>query len=202
METLATLVPVVDALLALSPEEIGPLLIRIARQDQERGMFHPNNLANLTTDSYRSTRAREVATVVSEGWEWLRGNGFIVPAPGTNGSHGWMVFGRRAESLAASDEILAGFRAAASFPKSLLHRSFAEKVWLKLARGEFADAVFDAFKAVEEAVRLAGNYSLNDFGVDLMRKAFHKLNGPLTDLSQPEPEREALAHLFAGAIGF
>ena len=33
-----------------------------------------------------------------------------------------------------------------------------------------------------------------------MRKAFGK-NGPLSDQEQPEAEREALAHLFAGAIG-
>ena len=34
-----------------------------------------------------------------------------------------------------------------------------------------------------------------------MRKAFDKNDGPLTDMNQPEAEREALAHLFAGAIG-
>jgi hypothetical protein len=34
-----------------------------------------------------------------------------------------------------------------------------------------------------------------------MRKAFDKATGPLSDPQQPEAEREALAHLFAGAIG-
>jgi hypothetical protein len=34
-----------------------------------------------------------------------------------------------------------------------------------------------------------------------MRKAFDIKNGPLTDMTQPEAKREALAHLFAGAIG-
>jgi hypothetical protein len=34
-----------------------------------------------------------------------------------------------------------------------------------------------------------------------MRKAFDKITGPLADATQPEGEREALAHLFAGAIG-
>jgi uncharacterized protein (TIGR02391 family) len=90
---------------------------------------------------------------------------------------------------------------AAAFPKVLLHPSIAEKVWLELARGDFADAVFAAFRAVEESVRTAGGYALTDIGTDLMRKAFHKHDGPLTDRAQPEAEREALAHLFAGAIG-
>jgi hypothetical protein len=34
-----------------------------------------------------------------------------------------------------------------------------------------------------------------------MGKAFDKDTGPLTDKTQPEAERDALAHLFAGAIG-
>ena len=34
-----------------------------------------------------------------------------------------------------------------------------------------------------------------------MRKAFDKATGTLSDMQQPESEREALAHLFAGAIG-
>jgi len=34
-----------------------------------------------------------------------------------------------------------------------------------------------------------------------MRKAFHSENGPLRDPSLPKGERDAMAHLFAGAIG-
>lgn len=34
-----------------------------------------------------------------------------------------------------------------------------------------------------------------------MRRAFDKMNGPLSTMDDPEAEREALAHLFAGAIG-
>jgi hypothetical protein len=92
------------------------------------------------------------------------------------------------------------FRQSISFPKSLLHPSIAEKVWLTLARGDLDDAVFAAFKAVEIAVREAGKFAATDIGVPLMRKAFDTNTGPLTDQTQPEAEREALAHLFAGAI--
>jgi hypothetical protein len=34
-----------------------------------------------------------------------------------------------------------------------------------------------------------------------MRKAFDPKGGPLADLNQEKGEREALAHMFAGAIG-
>ena len=42
---------------------------------------------------------------------------------------------------------------------------------------------------------------IDDYGTDLMRKAFHERTGPLTDQSLPKAEREGFAHLFAGAIG-
>jgi uncharacterized protein (TIGR02391 family) len=68
-------------------------------------------------------------------------------------------------------------------------------------RDELDEAVFAAFKAVEIAVRTAGGYGATDIGVPLMRRAFDSKQEPLTDQNQTEAEREALCHLFAGAIG-
>jgi uncharacterized protein (TIGR02391 family) len=68
-------------------------------------------------------------------------------------------------------------------------------------RGDLDEAVFKGFKAVEVAVRAPGGYSDKDIGVELMRKAFHPDTGPLRRSSDPAAEREALSHLFAGAIG-
>jgi uncharacterized protein (TIGR02391 family) len=92
-------------------------------------------------------------------------------------------------------------KAANAFPKALLHPTIATKVFGSLLRRELDEAVLAAFKAVEVAVRDAGGYDATDIGVKLMRKAFDVKNGKLTDLNQPEAEREALQHLFAGAIG-
>jgi|SRR5579863_7820928 len=92
-------------------------------------------------------------------------------------------------------------RAANAFPKALFHPTIADQVWSALMRGDLDDAVFKAFKAVEVEVRAAGGYAVTDVGIDLMRKAFNPKNGPLTRLSDPAAEREALMHLFAGAIG-
>ena len=63
-------------------------------------------------------------------------------------------------------------------------------------------AVFQAFREVEVIVRAAANLSADHVGVPLMRTAFDKKTGPLTDMALPEGEREAIAHLFAGAIGY
>jgi hypothetical protein len=46
-----------------------------------------------------------------------------------------------------------------------------------------------------------GGYPPEDIGVPLMRKAFAAGSGPLADHKAPLAEQEALAHLFAGAIG-
>jgi uncharacterized protein (TIGR02391 family) len=96
---------------------------------------------------------------------------------------------------------LAAYRKANLLPKTLLHPTIAVKVHAAFLRGEYDTAVFQAFREVEIAVRLAGRFSANGLGVDLMDKAFHKTNGPLTDQSVPESKREATRLFVRGAIG-
>jgi len=75
---------------------------------------------------------------------------------------------RRGAAIADKQDFLR-FREAAVFLKTLLYPSIADKVWLALACGDLDDAVFAAFKAVEEAVRSAGGFAPTDIGVPLMR---------------------------------
>jgi len=149
---------------------------------------------------YPGGRESEIEVALGEAWGWLEINLLVVPAPGVNGSHGWRVLSRRGKALLQNGKF-DEFRHAAEFPKALLHPLIADKVWLDLARGDLADAVFFAFRTVEEQVRAAGGYKNSDFGMSLIRKAFDKMTGPLSDQTQEEAEREALGHLFAGAIG-
>jgi len=86
--------------------------------------------------------------------------------------------------------------------QQLIHPVIAQKVWSNFLRGEYDTAVFQSFKEVEVAVRRAGNFSVGDIGVSLMRKAFDPETGPLSELDSLLSERESLSHLFAGAIGF
>ena len=87
-------------------------------------------------------------------------------------------------------------------PEHELHPMIPQNVWLSISHGAYSSAVFEAFKQVEIAVREAGNYVEADHGVPLMREAFQKDTGNLTDINQPLAEQEALGHLFAGAIGY
>jgi uncharacterized protein (TIGR02391 family) len=124
----------------------------------------------------------------------------LIPDPGANGNNGWVRFSRRAKGL-LNQGAFDDYARSVAFPKSLLHPVIAEGVWLDLVRGDLETAVFKAFKAVEIAVREVGHFDATDIGTVLMRKAFDRVQGPLSNQQQPEGEREALAHLFAGAIG-
>lgn len=86
-------------------------------------------------------------------------------------------------------------------PSLLFHPLIIEKAWPSIKRNEFDISVFLAFKAVEIRVREVGGYPPELIGTALMRKAFDTDSGSLTNKDLPKAEREAVSHLFAGAIG-
>jgi len=209
METLLTFYPNVDDLLQTSPEDLAPVLLKFARAAIQNGMFHPDTVNRAATGTlfpsptaakYPFHEQQQVDALLSQTWGWIERNDLITPAADINGRNGFKVFTQRGERTSSAADFVR-LKEAAAFPKSLIHPLIADKVWRALMRNDLDEAVFAAFKAVEESVRLAGGFASSDIGVPLMRKAFDKATGPLSDPSQPEPERDALAHLFAGAIG-
>jgi uncharacterized protein (TIGR02391 family) len=205
--SLASMIPDVDVLLALPPKELAFYVLQAARQSMGgNGLMHPQSLDNEIqgtagrSDPYPRQRAPEIQTAVIEAWQWLENQLYIVKAPGINGQNGWRALGRRAKGMDTADQFRA-FQLGQTFPKNLLHPVIAERCWIHVMRGEFEAAVFFAFKAVEVAVREAGSFQDTDIGRALMFKAFNPTNGPLTKDTDPESERDALMHLFAGAIG-
>jgi hypothetical protein len=68
-------------------------------------------------------------------------------------------------------------------------------------RGQYDTAVFQSFKEVEVAVRAAGGFTAADYGVPLMKRAFHIEMGSLRDANAQESERQAPSDLFPGPIG-
>jgi uncharacterized protein (TIGR02391 family) len=207
MTTLTSLIPDVDVLLSLAPEELAEVLLRLANDHkQQSGLTHLQTLMaqidspHGTSIGYPQNRRSEIELALAESWNWLLVHGLIIPEPGLNGTNGFMLLSRRAKKLLASNSFR-NYALSVAFPKSLLHPSIADAVWLDLARGDLETAVFKAFRAVEIAVREAGRFSDTEVGTTLMRKAFDKTSGSLSDQRQPEVERESLAHLFAGSIG-
>jgi uncharacterized protein (TIGR02391 family) len=195
-------IPDAQVLLSLAPEELALQLLNALgpiRTNINQGYINRSEISRFAGEYQH--RQDEIEIAITEAWRWLEIHMFIVPAPGTNGQNGWFVHGRRGRAALEHPEQFVAYSQAAAFPRELLHPSIAERVWAALARGDYADAVFLSFRTVEESVREAGKYADTDIGVDLVRKAFDPVKGPLTKMSDPKPEREALAHLFAGAIG-
>jgi uncharacterized protein (TIGR02391 family) len=209
MRSLNARIPDVQIMIALAPEELGLQVLQVLDVIKDSGgQFHPNNVrGNLlgfvsrpTSDgqAYPDQFEGEANLALAEAFSWLESTGLIVPRPGD--TNGWRVLSRRARRL-IDEGNFDQFRTSLDFPKSLLHPRIADAVWLALARGELDLAVFVAFRAVEESARRAGGFADTDVGTDLMRRAFDASKGPLTNAQDPAAEREALAHLFAGAIG-
>jgi uncharacterized protein (TIGR02391 family) len=206
MATLTSLIPDVDVLVALAPEELAEVVLRLAAELRQNNLVHIQSIAsqidgNLRTNNgYPQNRKKDAELALAEAWNYLVVHGLLIPEPGINGTNGHMLLSRRAQNILSSNSFKTYARSVA-FPKTLLHPSIADDVWLDIVRGDIETAVFKAFRAVEIAVREVGHFSAADIGTVLMRKAFDKTTGPLSDQRQPEAEREALAHLFAGAIG-
>jgi len=201
MTTLYEILPDANAILSLEPEELAGLAIELLNSSGSNSpsRLHPTSFTSPDTLGAFTPPIREqVALVLAEGWHWLVQEGFIAPRPGD--TYGWHFITRRGLKVRNRAD-LAAYANAVVLPRKLLHPTIASACWSAFLRGEYDTAVFQAYREVEVAVRAAGNYSANDYGADLARRAFDPKSGPLTDLQKPPAEREALAHMVAGALG-
>ena len=146
---------------------------------------------------YPEGKRREVELATCEALAYLEFNGLIV-RDSMNPQH--FRISRRGKKIIQQGGTTE-YRSTKALPKELLHPSFISRIWPSFLRGDHDTAVFQAFRDVEVAVRNAGSFSGELVGVNLMRQAFKPDGGPLTDMEALIAEREALASLFAGAIG-
>jgi len=200
-KTIYSITPEPEALLALEPEELAGVVLEYLNSldHMDSGQLNRYNFSlPYTVQDYPDVYRNRISEALMEAWVWLEHEGLLAPQPGTQGE--WVFITRRGKRLKDASDLEA-FRKSNMLPKQLLHPVIAQKVWSLFLRGEYETAIFQAFKEIEIAVREAGNYKQSDIGVQLMRKAFDKVNGPLADMTLPEAERGALSHLFAGAIG-
>lgn len=199
--SLFSLVPDPEVLLALEPEELAGVVLQYLNSLPE-GDQSELNRCNFglphTVQQYPSEYRDRLCFALMEAWVWLEREGFLAPRPGSQGD--WVFLTRRGKQLTTAED-LKKYRRGNLLPRRLLHSSLARKVWASFLRGDYDTAVFQGFKEVEVRVREAGGFADTDIGVELMRKAFAPKKGPLSDLVAPKAEQEALAHLFAGAVG-
>ena len=200
MPSLQEIVPDVEILLDLPPEELGWALLQDLR-DESDGLRPESFVGALFQhhQAYPRQHQQAVTRAIMEAWAWLGREGLIVEDYSPAGPREYFVT-RRGREI-ASDEDFEAYRQARLLPRDLLHPRIAQQCWQTFMSGDYVTAVFKAFKEVEIAVRDAANLSDQDIGVSLMRRAFKPETGVLRDDSFPFAEREALMHLFAGAIG-
>ncbi len=188
-----------DLLLELEPEELGGCILAHANAASfvecekilHKGFRHLLDLGDVPIDI-----REDVIVALSEAWLWLEREGLVAAKVHASG----FTITRRGKRLRSQVDA-AAYVASRVLPRSLLHPRLVQRVWSSVVRGDYETAIFQAFREVEIAVREAAAFQSTEVGVALMRKAFDKNSGPLTLQTEPEAEREALAHLFAGAIG-
>lgn len=183
-----------DVLLALLPSQLAePLLawFRWHLTANPNGVHRPNFLRQMS-----SSRSVDVGRALAEAWSWLDTHGLIVCR--ADDDTACVFVEARAGLKIDTETAFAAFRAATVMPRDLLHQAIVDRAWANYLTGDYDTAVFAAFKAVEVAV--AQKSRCEGTGVALVRAAFHKITGPLSDMSSSEGEREGLGQLFAGAF--
>ena len=201
MQSIHSLIPDPETLLALEPEELAGIVLEYlnSRAPKEYGQLNRYNFSLEGIEKeYPRQHQEEISHALMEAWNWLEREGLLALKPKSQGD--WYFITRRGRELENATAVEA-YRKANLLPKEFLHHVIAHKAYPLFLRGEYDTAVFQAFKEVEVAVREAGSYEKKDYGVPLMRKAFHPDTGKLTDVNQLPAEKEAVSALFAGAIG-
>jgi uncharacterized protein (TIGR02391 family) len=150
-----------------------------------------------TVSEYPNEYGEQCERALAEAWAHLEREGFVAPQPGQSAAAAFLT--RKGQVTVGRAEYLTA-QEANRFP-SEIHRTIHDKCFSLFIRGDYETAVFQAFKSVEVSVRTAIGAPESDYGVSLMRTAFHPERGQLTDQSEPVAEREALQALFAGSIG-
>ena len=199
---LSDIIPDADGVVALDPDELGLRMLPFLAALPHLYVNIPLDLTHLIKGrdrlgQYPLDRYPEIEVALREAWAWLEGQALLIQSPDGNNTR---VLSRLARKLAKDPDPRRAL-STRRFPKDSLHSKLQEDVWALYHRGKYDTAVFEAMKSVEIAVREAAALAPKDIGTDLMRKAFDPDNGPLADMSTEKAEREARAHLFAGAIG-
>lgn len=201
-KSFVSMLPDAASVLALEPEELGGVLLEHFNSMTAQEQFQLNRHNFLTSQEilgYGRDPQDRLACAFAEAWAWLQRECLIALKPNAGGSYGYFIT-RRGQKLIDRNACEA-YRRASMLPRSLLHPRIESRVYPSFLRGAYDTAVFEALREVEVAVREAAGFGPEKYGGNMMREAFNPTNGPLADRTSLKSEQEAMANLFAGAIG-
>ncbi len=197
--------PSADALLALTEKELELVLLALIRAVSDDSVRHMVTCNGVVTElfghgGYDKAKQEQVRKAVTRAWRALEAADVIEEPDADNGKNGYRVISVKGRAV-NTDVDLAAVKVRTWLIPELVHRALRGACLNAFKAADYDTAVFEAFKAVEVAVRKKGGYSQSDHGVALMRQAFDPSNGRLTDTSLPKTRREARQRLFMGAMG-
>ena len=185
--------------LEMEPEELAPFILRYLKTQPANSINRYNfSLPNdrQLNEQLGYPKYEEYRNRLMEAWMWLEREGFLAPRPGADDT--WAFVTRKGQRVVEAENFDA-YRQNSLFP-TYLDPILTRNVKPLFARGDYDTAIFRALKEVEMRVRRKGKYTADDFGVDLMKKAFGP-TGTLADNTTPKAERDRTRELFTGAIG-
>ena len=158
--SLLSLFPKPEDLLALTPEDLGGVIIEVVPPFIQNGIFSIYSLSDSLysgrSPSYPHGTQLTVNLALAEALSWLTTQGLVVRDPDNIGGRSYYRLARRAAELCTRADVEA-FRKGRILPDDLVPALFAQKVVPLFRRGDYDVAVFQAFKEVEVAVRIAAN---------------------------------------------
>ncbi len=172
-----------------------PMVTRDSVYNQlfERGGYH-----------YDVHKRGEVEKAIGRAWKALEDDGLIEEPDFYNGKNGFRIPSAKGKAAAAAVDFPAAMTRG-RFTRDMFHPSLPAAAWNAFRVGDNDTAVFEALKAVEIAVRNKGlgknGIAGSDYGVSLMKKAFDRNAGPLTDMNASAARRDRRCEFFCGAIG-
>lgn len=194
-------IPEEQALLALEPERLAGYLLaclNAGRSDRIDPSEFAEGEAKLYGELGWVTRARAIA----EAWQWLLRECLVASDPYYPVYPKKAVyFVTRKGELVKNPSDLDSYLHSTTLSVRSLHSTIKQKVLPMFHASQYTTAVFEAFKAVEIALRQAIGAKDDIYGVNLARSAFHPDTGKLSDKNKVSSEREADSSLFAGALG-
>jgi uncharacterized protein (TIGR02391 family) len=203
MPILSHLVPEPDSVVEMNTADLAGYVLETLMSPGNfgGGIWNRRNFCGSVMTEYTLPRTggdKDVGTAVSAAWSWLEVNGLICRHPEQD--HGWYVptaLGKTVQDHQALRSLISG----AQLPEHFLHPELLIHSRPLFLQSRFETAVFEAFKALEVAIRSAAGLSDGVIGIALAQTAFHPQNGQLTDLTVEAGERVALMNLVTGALG-
>jgi hypothetical protein len=209
--SITTLFPTPDLLIQASEAEIDQAVLRVFLErtdDQLRRMTTAQAIATELFDRdgypYDQGKRMEIDRAINRASKRLEHAGLIEEPDSANGKNGYRVVSQEGRRVVTISDFAAA-KVRSGFTREMFHPSLPNAAWNSFRAGDYDAAVFDAFRAIEIAVKKKGlgknGIVENDHGVLLMRKAFDPKSGPLTNMSAPQGRRNRRCELFTGAFG-